>query len=143
MAEARDVMEQFTEAAVQNKDLEGAAKFFAEDVVVVTPDLGQLTGRERMRDYMQDFFTAFPDFKYETRRKYEDDDTAIDEGRYIGTNTGPLSGPSGSIPATGKVVDMRACEVATVKDGLITHYEFYFDQMEMLTQLGLVPDEAG
>jgi hypothetical protein len=65
---------------------------------------------------------------------------AIDEGYIIGSNTGPLPGPSGgSIPATGRQVRVRSCDVVTVKGGLITQHRFYYDQMEFLDQLGLLP----
>jgi len=31
--------------------------------------------------------------------------------------------------------------VATVEDGAVTSHRFYFDQMEFLGQLGLLPDD--
>jgi SnoaL-like polyketide cyclase len=46
----------------------------------------------------------------------------------------------GKIPATGKHVRVRACDIATVQNGVITSHRFYFDQMEFLGQLGLVPE---
>ena len=66
-------------------------------------------------------------------------DTAIDEGYFTGTNSGgPIETSDGqSIPATGKQIRVRECDVATVKDGVITNHRFYFDQMEFLSQLGL------
>jgi len=143
MAEARDVMDQLTKVGLEARDLDGAAQLLATDVVAVTPDLGQLQGREQLTDYMRVFFDAFPDVEYQSMHKYESGNAAIDVGYYIGTNTGPVALPSGdSIPATGKTLKLRTCEIATVEGGLITHYEFYFDQMEMLGQLGLLPDEA-
>jgi hypothetical protein len=35
---------------------------------------------------------------------------------------------------------MRSCDVAEVEGGLITSHRFYFDQMDFLGQLGLLPD---
>jgi predicted ester cyclase len=138
MAEAREVMDQ----VLEERDPEAAAKFLASDVVAVTPDVGQIEGRERFVDHWRQLMDAFPDIQYESRHKYESGNTAIDLGRYVGTNTGPLPLPSGeSIPATGKIVKLRSCAIATVEGGLITHYEIYFDQMEMLGQLGLLPDQ--
>ncbi|CAM5303007.1 hypothetical protein SALBM311S_11502 [Streptomyces alboniger] len=32
-------------------------------------------------------------------------------------------------------------DIATVKDGRIVDYRLYFDEMEFLGQLGLLPDE--
>ncbi|MDQ4019216.1 MAG: ester cyclase, partial [Actinomycetota bacterium] len=54
---------------------------------------------------------------------------------------GPLQMPDGeTIPATGKQIRVRGCDVATVENGRITSHRFYFDQMEFLSQLGLVPE---
>ena len=140
MAEAREVMDQVTKVVLEARDLEGAAKFLASDVVAVLPGVGQIEGREQLVDYIRQGWDAFPDGQYQSLHKYESGNTAIDVGRYVGTNTGPLTMPTGeSIPATGKTADWRACALATVEDGLITQYEFYFDQLDLMQKLGLVP----
>jgi hypothetical protein len=51
-----------------------------------------------------------------------------------------LSGET--IPATGKQINVRSCDVATVDSGVITQHRIYFDQMEFLEQLGLLPPEG-
>lgn len=140
MAEAREVMDQLTKVVLEARDLEGVAKFLASDVVAVTPGVGQIEGREQLVDYIRQGWDAFPDGQYQSLHKYESGNTAIDVGRYVGTNTGPLTMPTGeSIPATGKTADWRTCALATVEDGLITQYEFYFDQLDLMQKLGLVP----
>jgi predicted ester cyclase len=84
---------------------------------------------------------AFPDNSYESAYKHESGDTAIDEGYFVGTNTAPLSLPTGeSAPATGKAVRVRICDIATVQNGVITNHRFYFDQVDLLGQLGLLPE---
>jgi hypothetical protein len=35
---------------------------------------------------------------------------------------------------------VRSCDIARVEGGLITTHHFYFDQMEFLGQLGLLPE---
>lgn len=37
-------------------------------------------------------------------------------------------------------LEARDLELATVEDGLITQYEFYFDQLDLMQKLGLVPE---
>jgi hypothetical protein len=52
-----------------------------------------------------------------------------------------LPTPSGgSIPATGKQIRVRDCDVATVEGGLVARHHFCFDQMGFLGQLGLLPE---
>ena len=72
----------------------------------------------------------------------ENGDTAINEWWASGTHTGPLEGPDGAIPATGKSLTLRGCDVITVQDGLIQSQRVYFDQLSFLAQLGLIPEGA-
>ena len=51
-----------------------------------------------------------------------------------GTNDGPL----GEIPATGKEMSMPYCEICHWSNGKIERGEIYYDQVTMLTQLGMM-----
>jgi ketosteroid isomerase-like protein len=140
MGEARRVMDAMTDAVFQS-DLEAAADLYAPDAVIVTPDQGELRGREQIVEYLKEINDAFPDNSYEPAYKHESGDTAIDEGYFVGTNTAPLSLPTGeSAPATGKAVRVRICDIATVQNGVITNHRFYYDQVDLLGQLGLLPE---
>lgn len=137
MGEAREVMDRVT-AAMQSNDVETARSLYAPDAVAETPDEGMLRGADAIAGWLVKFAEAFPDAKYEQTNGFEIGDTAVDEGYFTGTNTGPLPMPGGqSIPATGRAIRLRACDLATVKDGVITSHRFYFDQMDFLGQLGL------
>jgi steroid delta-isomerase-like uncharacterized protein len=140
MGQAREIMDRATDAAMA-KDTEALQRLYAADAVAETPDQGTLRGREAVMGWFDGFLTAFPDFGYESVHKHESGDSAIDEGYVVGTNTGPLPGPTGETPATGKSVRLRGCDIATVRDGAITSHRFYFDQIEFLAQLGLAPQE--
>lgn len=140
MGEAREIMNRVTEA-VFNQDGEALKQLYAPDAVAETPDQGTISGRDEVVAWTLEFLAAFPDASYESAREHEAGDTAIDEGYLVGTNTGPLAMPEGeSIPATGKSVRLRACDAATVENGLVTSHRFYFDQMDFLGQLGLAPE---
>ena len=140
MGQAREVMDRVTQAVMSN-DLEALRALYAPDATAETADQGTMTGRDAVVAYLGGFVTAFPDASFESVHQHETGDTAIDEGYFVGTNTGPLEAPTGeSIPPTGKRVRLRECDVATVKDGLVTSHRFYFDQMDFLGQLGLAPE---
>ena len=142
MGEAREVLDRLTEA-VFSRDKDATAKLYASDAVAVTPDQGEVRGNREIAEWSAEFLEAFPDLQYESLHEHEAGNTAIDEGFLVGTNTGPLVSPTGeTLPATGKSVRLRACDIATVEDGLITSHRFYFDQMEMLDQLGLTEEAA-
>ncbi len=143
MGEAREVMDRLTEAVFIRKDLRSVAECYASDAVAVTPDQGDITGRAQIIRYLAEFLDAFPDAHDEVVHKHESGNVAVDEGYVIGTNTAPLPMPSGeAIPATGKQIRLRECDVVTVDDGLVKEHRFYFDQMDFLGQLGLLSERA-
>jgi ketosteroid isomerase-like protein len=141
MGEARTIMDQATEAFT-NGDIAKGIQLYAPDVVVMTPDQGEVKGAEAFAAYTKQFLDAFPDQRYEPLYSHEAGNTAIDEGYFVGTNTGELQSPTGeTFPATGRSVRLRICDIATVEGGRITSHRFYFDQVEFLTQLGLMPGQ--
>ena len=138
MGQARDLMDRATQA-IFTKDWDALRALYAADVVVTGPDVGTLHGVDQLVDYMKQFAGALPDMTYAMTRTLETDTCAIDQGDVIGTNTGPIALPDGStIQPTVKQVRMRSIDVATVDNGLISQHDFYFDQLELLTQLGLL-----
>ena len=140
MGEARGILDQVTQAAMTG-DVETLRGLYAEDAVIETPDQGTITGREAILEWISGFQKAFPDLTYEPVNEYEIGNTAIDEGAVSGTHTGPLETPTGeSVPPTGKRVRLRETDLATVENGKVTSHRFYFDQMELLAQLGLAPE---
>jgi ketosteroid isomerase-like protein len=141
MGEAREVMDRLTAAATKTKEFRAVTECYAHDAVAMTPDQGEIRGGEAIANYLLQFSDAFPDLGFEDAGKHESGNVAIDEGYLTGTHTGPLPMPSGeSVPATGKQIRVRSCDIATVEGGLVTRHRFYFDQMEFLGQLGLLPE---
>ena len=140
MAQAREVSDRYTDL-INAHDAQGIATLFADDGVLVDPG-GEHRGRDAIAEYWDGFFRAFPDIHGQDDFEAESGDTAINEWSASGTNTGPLEGPEGTIPATGKRVTLRGCDAITVRDGLIESQRIYFDQLSFMTQLGLIPEGA-
>jgi hypothetical protein len=44
----------------------------------------------------------------------------IVEGRFTGTNTGPLPGPDGDLPASGNKVDLPFADFSRLSEGKVT-----------------------
>jgi steroid delta-isomerase-like uncharacterized protein len=140
MGEARELMDKMTDAFF-GKDYDAAAELYAPDAIAESPDRGEIKGRDQIVEYMKAFFMSFPDARYESLHAYEDGNSAIEEGIFHGTNTGRIPMPGGGeMPATGKAVSIKGCDVLTVENGMITRHNFYFDQMGMLTQMGMMPE---
>jgi ketosteroid isomerase-like protein len=141
MSEARDLMNRITEG-VMSGDREALQTVYAPDAVLETPDAGRISGHEEILEWLLQFAEAFPDASFESLHEHEAGDTAIDEGYFVGTHTGPLAAPTGeTIDPTGKRIRVRACDAATASGGRVTSHRFYFDQMDFLGQLGLLPEE--
>jgi predicted ester cyclase len=64
------------------------------------------------------------------------------EGIWTATHTGPLAGPAGEIPPTGRSVVLPFCGLTTRRGDRIAAVTVYLDQMTMLGQLGLLPEPA-
>lgn len=137
MGRARETMDAIT-AAVTAGDAEAITAQYAPDAVADTPDAGRIEGRSGIVEYLMTFAEAFSDMSFEPLEKLDVGDIAVDEGVLAGRHTGTLHSPDGDIAPTGKTVRLRSCDVVTVRDGVAASHRFYFDQVEFLTQLGLL-----
>ena len=114
--------------------------FYADDVVLVDPMAPEaMKGRETVLATAAAFRRAFPDMVWTLTGVPVVGSGAIGwELNATGTMTGPMPGPSGEIPATGKTfaVDMGIFWTLGTGD-LIVEEHAYFDSTGMLAQLGL------
>jgi predicted ester cyclase len=111
------------------------------DAQVSTP-LGGAMSVDAWLDVNRSFAAAFPDGRHTLTEIVVDGDRVAVEGAWSGTHTGPMAGPGGEIPPTGRSAVLPFCTVATVRGDRIAAVAVYFDQMSMLGQLGLVPEPA-
>ena len=124
--------------AYNNRDFDRSLSLTAEDVEVTNVPLGlTFRGRTGYRQFQQTWATAFPDSKVEVTHRVADDNGVVTEFRGIGTHTGPLAGPAGDLPATGRPVNIQFCEVFEIKNGKISKDRLYFDLAGLMSQLGL------
>jgi len=97
----------------------------------------KLEGRDNVLEAMKGWANAFPNVKGTFGNIAVDGNKSTVEITWKGTHTGILKTPDGDIPATGKEITIRACQIAKVENGKITTMQNYFDMMTMMTQLGL------
>lgn len=140
MTQAREIMDKVTAAALAG-DRSALRALYADDAVLESPE-GRLVGPDAIAEYLAGFTQAFPDLSYEFVGTHDAGDIAIDEGFVSGTNTGPLATPDGEVPATGRSIRVRECDVLTARDGLAIAHRFYYDQLDFLTQLGLAGQQT-
>ncbi len=140
MSEAKHVLEQAIERWNSN-DRDGWAALYTEDVVYEAPGGTRISGLADLKEqYFDALVTAAPDRASEDVVLIAEGDHVVELARYTGTHTGPWRSPNGvEIPATGKKVDFPFVGVFQVRDGKIGSIRIYYDQIQVLTQLGLMP----
>ena len=141
MASTKEAADRHVQA-FNSKDLQEFVDNESPDIEFVIPGGITLRGRDQVKEYMKLFWSAFPDMKISESSQVIAGDTAVTESTYSGTHTGTLRTPNGDIPATGKRVQGRQVAVQRVKDGQVWSEHLYFDQMEFLGALGLIPSPS-
>jgi SnoaL-like polyketide cyclase len=76
--------------------------------------------REAATEYVQAWFTAFPDMRVRRTNRVIGEDSVAGEIEFTGTNTGPLSMGGRQLPPTGKSVVGIGAYFVKVKDGKVT-----------------------
>ena len=138
-----ELITRFAEAAessIAARDWEAYGHIFAEDLVMVTPSLPGITrGRQARVQVVQGIMQPFPDGVVEVQRSFGQGERACLEVLFTGTHTKPLPGPGGTeIPATHRAVKLPYCMVMKFQDGLVSELCEYYDQLDLMTQLGLM-----
>lgn len=138
-----ELIEQYYDAgarAINTGEWEAYGSIYSEDLLMVAPGFpGPTTGRDVRVKLAKGLVNAFPDARVERLRSFGQGDWACFEVMFAGTHTGPMPGPDGTeIPATNKPVKFPYCMVVKFKDGQCSELYEYYDQLDMLTQLGLM-----
>lgn len=125
--------------ALNARDIEGYLANQQPDVEFVLPGGVTLHGRDEIRHFIEAQWQAFPDGKLAFGEQVFAEDAAATELVFTGTHTGPMMTPNGPLPPTGTRVTIHSVAILKIKDGLIASEHGYSDQLEMMTQLGLMP----
>jgi len=133
MARAQDMARRYYECFGAG-DFEAATALFANDCVTVTP-AGSFTPSEH-EAFGRAFKQALPDAHMEFVRAVEATDDVYITGHFKGTHQGDLASSQGTIPASGRSLDMPFADYFRVSGGRIVEHEVIWDQMTLLTQLG-------
>ena len=115
----------------------------ADDCVFEGPGGVRLEGGEATTGYAMVWLNAFSDAKLTAQTVVVDGDWVAMTGTFSGTHDGTLSSPDGDVPATGRTLEGRCAQVVRFRDGKSVEEHLYYDQMDVATQLGLIPETAG
>lgn len=138
MSDSQSTIERFYNAFNAN-DMDTAAAQFADDVETIEPSAGTMTTVEQYRAYGEGFKRAMPDARLNVHSIIVSGDRVAVQGSFTGTHTAPLVSPQGEIPPTGRSIDLPFADFFTLKDGKVVKHQLYYDQIVLLSQLGLMP----
>ena len=82
---------------------------------------------------------AMPDVKGTVTNGLATGSTVVLEVTWKGTHTGPLKGPKGTLPPSGKPQTTRASWVMNFDGGKIKESRHYFDMLSFMQQIGALP----
>jgi steroid delta-isomerase-like uncharacterized protein len=94
-------------------------------------------GTDQVIGLWQGWAAAFPDAKATFDNTLVSGNSVVLEVTWRGTHQGPLRTPAGSLPATGKRIEVRACAVVELDGQKAKLQRHYFDMATLLQQLGV------
>jgi predicted ester cyclase len=98
----------------------------------------QLRGVEAT-GYATKWLRACPDGRLTVRNELVSGEWLIEEVLFEGTHQGPMDTQAGTLSATGKKLAIKAVMITRYESDLALETRLYFDQIEVLNQLGAMP----
>jgi predicted ester cyclase len=125
------------------KDLDRWLNLHVDTPRMVAPGGVVLDGRDGARAFWHGYQDAFPDNRVILHLLVDHEDHAAVEATFDGTHSCTLEGADGSrIGATGRHVSVPFVSVYRCAGDRISSHRLYFDQLELLDQLGVVSPAA-
>ena len=107
---------------------------FTKDVVMhASPK--DVVGIDSARAYYSNFLTGFSDIKFTIKDVFGQGEKLVKYWNFKGTHTGVFFG----IPATGKTVSLDGTTLIRMSNGKIAEERDFYDNLDFMTQLGLMP----
>jgi steroid delta-isomerase-like uncharacterized protein len=127
------------DAAMNKKDITTFLGALTDDSEYVENTMASTSkGKKDAEKWFKMFSKAFPDMNTTSSNVWGVEDFVIHESTMTGTQKGPLGGPGGAIPATGKSVTLHSAEIQQIKDGKLVKGWGYSNGAELAMQLGLM-----
>lgn len=127
-------------AAVNAHDPDAAADCFTPDGLLVNLGTGETQeGREAIRSSHASLFAEMSELVVTNGPYLVDGDRYADEWTMSGVHTGDRPG----LPATMKPFRITGANVGEVRDGRIARVSVYWNMVEFLVQVGIMPPPGG
>ncbi len=123
--------------AIATKDLDTLLAGLHDDVVDDFVALGKLEGKDEIRAFYSELFTAVPDLQLTIDRIIDGGGSvAVGQWSYIGTFSG---GRFQGLEPTDRRVELRGVDVMEFEDGRLRRNTIYYDGLGFARQIGMLP----
>ena len=103
--------------------------------VVMHASPSDVVGIDSARAYYANYLTGFSDISFTIKDVFGMGNKLVKHWNFKGTHTGIFFG----IPATNKKVDIDGVTLVRMESGKIAEERDFFDNLEFMQQLGLIP----
>ena len=117
----------------RNLDLFNDSNFTKSVVMHASPS--DVVGIDSARAYYANYLTGFSDISFTIKDVFGMGNKLVKHWNFKGTHTGIFFG----IPATNKKVDIDGVTLVRMESGKIAEERDFFDNLEFMQQLGLIP----
>jgi predicted ester cyclase len=126
-----------------NAHSESAIKALVSPNVRFTAPGGvRLVGPDAFAGYFVSWLKGFPDARMTVHHEIVSGPWVVQEYTFEGTHRGTLAGPLGEIAPTNRKVAGNGVQLIRIENDLVVDCRLYFDMVETLTQLGIMPIPA-
>ena len=135
----KNLIHRFT-ASINSSDWDALDELLTNDFsryCQATPDV-QVNSREKFKKLQGSFLVSMPDQQITVEMIIAEGDKVAAYATYSGTLTGPM----GEFQPTGKSVESKFISIFRIEEGRIAELWVEWDNLAMLTQLGLFPPGA-
>jgi ketosteroid isomerase-like protein len=141
MTEVKDTTARFV-SAFNAHDEAALLALHAHDIKFTAPGGFKATNAKDATAFAMTWLKAFPNGTMTVRHEIVSAPWVIQEIVMEGLHTAPLVTPTGTIAPTHKKVVGYGVQILRVEDGKIAEARIYFDQLDQMSQLGLIPAPA-
>jgi steroid delta-isomerase-like uncharacterized protein len=135
MSEENKALARRSWESVENPDTLG--EVYAPDVVWHNPE-GDIQGIEEAKQFVAMFETAFPDISATVEDVVAEGDKVVSRVTIRGTHQGEVEEFG---PPTGRRVEVQGLSLHRIEDGKIVEEWNSWDNLSLLQQLGLAPEQ--
>jgi len=122
---------------VSQRNPDALEEVYSADSVLHEPDQ-DLQGLEEVKQYLSMYISAFPDLNVTVEDVIAEGEQVVTRWTIRGTHQGEIEEFG---PPTGKQIELEGITIHRIEDGKIAEEWERFDNLSVMQQLGLVPEQ--